>query len=94
MCLPTNWITVNRLRIFSEDRTDTISLSTTSSESDTFLEPFQDTLSLSESDQTQVDQRPDLNRTIWNIQLLNIQIRDNNGDLERFPRDAQGPRRV
>jgi len=79
MCLPTSW-THNRLHITSEEITDIVSLN--SSTAETVLESFQDTQSISESDQTQVNLDP--NRTIWDIPVQ-IQIRSNNEDLERLP---------
>jgi len=95
MCLPSNWTTVHRLQRYSEDRTDTLSLSTASSESDTFIEHFQETNSLTESDQTQINPEPDQNQTIWDIRIpTNIRIRQRYDDLESIPRDAQRQRRV
>ena len=84
MCLPTNW-TNHRLQVTSEEITDTISLS--SSAAETVLESFQDSLSISESDQTQVN--PDPNRKIWDIPVQ-IRIYNNNEELERISRNSQG----
>jgi len=93
MCLPTNWITINRLQRYSEDRTDTISLSTTSSNSETFLEPFQDTISLTESIQTQTNPEVDQQQTIWDIRIpTSIQIRDRYDNLGSLPQGSQRPR--
>jgi len=90
MCLQTNW-TLHRLQITSDDITDTISLD--SSIAETVQESFQDTLSLSESEQTQVDPRQDPNRTIWDIPIQ-IHIQNRNGNVEDLPRYPQGPGRV
>jgi len=98
MCLPTHWNTI-RLNYSSVNtipqNTETASIA--SSTSETLVDSFQDTASLSESDQTQVN-----NRTIWDIPLPiwdipvphYIRITDQNVILENVPEIPQGPNRV
>jgi len=102
MCLPTHWNTI-RLNYSSvntiSQNTETASIA--SSTSETFVDSFQDTASLSESDQTQVNNRTiwdipvQIAPPIWDIPVPNfIRITEQNVILENVPEIPQGPNRV
>jgi len=99
MCLPTHWnnIRLNYSSVNTIPQNTTEIASLASSTSETLIDSFQDTTSLSESDRTQVDNRTiwDIPLPIWDIPVPNyIRITDQNVVLENVPEIPQGPNGV